>query len=286
MGRFTARLSQNRAARRVRKVEDHKLKALSQPQHQAAVRRIAFSSGGQILAAIASGLISILAIRILTSRLGTEGYGQYIILLSIVTAAALIVDLGLNGITFRDLARSPDSAGRSNPNQPRSQARAERGGRAVGDSARLRVVSESTLLFDDGRSCLLIRHYLTVVQTTLLTYYEHVCGVKFMDAAVRSLFVPCRCLFHVDRRPRIRWHCDRLCIGGRSHGGDVRVSSASSCPSCDSDSAQNLVADTKADGPCLAPCSLPIPSTSTWTASCFRFWQPIRRSRFTPWLSG
>ena len=108
MGRLTTRMS---SLVRPRKRPVTRRPNAADP-HRTSIRRIAISSGAQVVGAIGSGIISILAIRLLTSRLGPYGYGQYIILLSFVTGAALIVDLGLNGITYRDLAKDPGSAGK------------------------------------------------------------------------------------------------------------------------------------------------------------------------------
>lgn len=82
------------------------------PQQSATVRRIGVSAGAQMAGSLVAGVITILVVRLLTRHLGVEVYGQYVLLISYSTAANIIVDLGLNGIVFRDLARRPQDAGR------------------------------------------------------------------------------------------------------------------------------------------------------------------------------
>ena len=84
----------------------------SGPKQSATVRRIGVSAGAQIAGSLGSGVISVLVVRLLTRHLGVDIYGQYVVLIAFSTAANIIVDLGLNGIVFRDLARRPQDAGR------------------------------------------------------------------------------------------------------------------------------------------------------------------------------
>jgi O-antigen/teichoic acid export membrane protein len=144
-----------------------------------------------MLGTIGSGVISILVLRILTSRLGTHGYGQYIILVSLVTGATLIVDLGLNGITYRDLARNPESSGH-----------------IIGTNLGLRcglciaavplVILLVFELYPSQRSALMVVGIifsfdivLTVIQTTALSYY----GSKVRGEVTAAITLAGRVLF-------------------------------------------------------------------------------------------
>jgi O-antigen/teichoic acid export membrane protein len=135
---------------------------------------------------VGSGLLTVLIIRILTARLGTGGYGQYVILLSLVSGTIIIVDLGLNGITFRDLAKDPNAAGR-----------------IIGTNLGLRcvlclvaaplVILLVYLIYPSHRTTLMVPVAIfsfdivvTVIQTTLLSFYgskvrsEITAGVLFL----------------------------------------------------------------------------------------------------------
>jgi O-antigen/teichoic acid export membrane protein len=75
------------------------------------VRRVAVSSSSQILSLIITSLIGLLVIRILATHLGPYGYGEYIILITLVNITILIVNLGLNTFIYRELALNPTDAG-------------------------------------------------------------------------------------------------------------------------------------------------------------------------------
>ena len=56
-------------------------------------------------------MLALLLVRLLTVHLGPDGYGRYIILITLVNITILIVDLGLNSLIYRAIALHPKDAG-------------------------------------------------------------------------------------------------------------------------------------------------------------------------------
>jgi O-antigen/teichoic acid export membrane protein len=158
---------------------------------QAGLRRVAISSGAQVAGTLLAGVIAVAVLRIMTSELGAGGYGQYIILLSFVYGAAVLVDFGLNGVTFAEIAREPERAGQI--------LGRNLGFRCVlGIGAIPVVLALIYLLYPTQRGHLFLPAVLfsvdillTVVQTTVLSYY----GARVRSEIAAAILLAGRCLF-------------------------------------------------------------------------------------------
>ncbi len=72
--------------------------------------RVLLSTVAQMAANILTALLAVIVLRVATSHLGPHRYGQLVTVITFVTICAIITDLGLNGVTIRNLAKSPDMA--------------------------------------------------------------------------------------------------------------------------------------------------------------------------------
>src|ERR1700733_4757824 len=72
--------------------------------------RVALSTMSQSSVAVVNALLAIIVLRIVTEHLGPYRYGQLRTVITFVTICSIITDLGLNGVTIRNLAKSPDKA--------------------------------------------------------------------------------------------------------------------------------------------------------------------------------
>ncbi len=73
-------------------------------------KRIMFSSGSQVVGQLIGAITGIVILKITTNSLGLNGYGIFATLLAFVSSFALLTDLGLNAITAREIAKSPNEA--------------------------------------------------------------------------------------------------------------------------------------------------------------------------------
>jgi len=73
-------------------------------------RRIFISTSSVFLANLIVALLGTVALRVMTVNLGPASYGVFVTGLRFVGAAILLTDLGVNSMTGREIARSPDDA--------------------------------------------------------------------------------------------------------------------------------------------------------------------------------
>ncbi len=59
---------------------------------------------------ILTALLAVVVLRTATGHLGPHRYGQLVTVITFVTISSVITDLGLNGVTIRNLAKAPDMA--------------------------------------------------------------------------------------------------------------------------------------------------------------------------------
>ena len=69
------------------------------------------STVSQILGTIINAVLAVVVLRISTKHLGPHHYGQLVTVITFVTICATVTDLGLNGLTVRNLAKFPERAG-------------------------------------------------------------------------------------------------------------------------------------------------------------------------------
>lgn len=72
--------------------------------------RVLISTVSQVLVNAITAVLAIVVLRIATRHLGPHTYGQLVTVLTFVTLCTVVTDLGLNGITIRNLARFPERA--------------------------------------------------------------------------------------------------------------------------------------------------------------------------------
>src|SRR4051794_36785313 len=73
-------------------------------------RKVAVSTGSQIIGQLISAALAIFTLRILTQSLGVHDYGVYATAFAVVSTFALLADIGVTSITAREIARRPDDA--------------------------------------------------------------------------------------------------------------------------------------------------------------------------------
>jgi O-antigen/teichoic acid export membrane protein len=59
---------------------------------------------------ILTALLAVVVLRTATGHLGPHRYGQLVTVITFVTISSVVTDLGLNGVTIRNLAKAPDMA--------------------------------------------------------------------------------------------------------------------------------------------------------------------------------
>jgi len=84
--------------------------AVDAPAIRRPVRRIAASVAFGMGNTVVSSLLGALAIRVITVHVGTSNYGLFFTAFTLVTTATLLTDLGITGITGREIAKDPKSA--------------------------------------------------------------------------------------------------------------------------------------------------------------------------------
>ena len=73
-------------------------------------RRVLISTTSVLSSNLVVALLGTVSLRLMTTRLGPSQYGDFVASLSFVASAMLIADLGVNAITGREIAKSPEHA--------------------------------------------------------------------------------------------------------------------------------------------------------------------------------
>lgn len=73
-------------------------------------RKVAVSTGSQVIGQLVSAALAVFTLRILTQALGVHDYGVYATAFAVVSTFALLADIGVTSITAREIARRPDDA--------------------------------------------------------------------------------------------------------------------------------------------------------------------------------
>jgi O-antigen/teichoic acid export membrane protein len=73
-------------------------------------RKVAVSTGSQVIGQLVSAALAVFTLRILTQTLGVHDYGVYATAFAVVSTFALLADIGVTSITAREIARRPDEA--------------------------------------------------------------------------------------------------------------------------------------------------------------------------------
>ena len=71
-------------------------------------QRVLYNTGAQIAGKVALLLASLVTLRIATSYLGVEGFGEYAIVLSLAPILLVFADLGISTLLARELAQAPE----------------------------------------------------------------------------------------------------------------------------------------------------------------------------------
>ena len=71
-------------------------------------QRVLWNTGSQVVGKLVTLVCTLVAIRLTTTYLGVDRFGDYAIVLAIASVAAIVADLGLSLLLARELAREPE----------------------------------------------------------------------------------------------------------------------------------------------------------------------------------
>ncbi len=73
-------------------------------------RRVLISTSSVLSSNLLVALLGTISLRLMTTRLGPSQYGDFVASISFVASAMLLADLGVNAITGREIAKTPEKA--------------------------------------------------------------------------------------------------------------------------------------------------------------------------------
>ncbi|HEV3213430.1 MAG TPA: flippase [Acidimicrobiales bacterium] len=73
-------------------------------------RRVLLSTSSVMTSTLIVAALGGIALAFMTRRLGKSGYGEFVVAITFVSTATLVTDLGLNALTGREIARTPERA--------------------------------------------------------------------------------------------------------------------------------------------------------------------------------